>query len=64
MRAYVDNGYRHTSGTRRGVRAYREMTEWALPPDDANTFPTAVRASFQAEVAVAPAEVLELAVTV
>ncbi len=28
VRAYVDNGYRHTCGTRRGVRAYREMTEW------------------------------------
>ena len=27
-RAYVDNGYRHTHGTRRGVRAYREMIEW------------------------------------
>ncbi len=28
VRAYVDNGYRHTYGTRRGVRAYREMTGW------------------------------------
>ncbi len=28
VRAYVDNGYRHTHGTRRGVRAYRAMTEW------------------------------------
>ncbi len=28
VRAYVENGYRHTSGTRRAVRAYREMTGW------------------------------------
>ncbi len=28
VRAYVDNGYRHTWGTRRGVRAYRAMTQW------------------------------------
>lgn len=26
--AYVDNGYKHTSGTRRGVRAYRAMVGW------------------------------------
>ena len=26
--AYVANGYRHTYGTRRGVRAYREMIGW------------------------------------
>lgn len=26
--AYVNNGYRHTYGTRRGVRAYRAMTGW------------------------------------
>ena len=26
--AYVDNGYEHTYGTRRGVRAYRAMTGW------------------------------------
>ncbi len=28
VRAYVDNGYKHTWGTRRGVRAYRAMTQW------------------------------------
>ena len=28
VRAYVENGYQHTSGTRRAVRAYREMTGW------------------------------------
>jgi hypothetical protein len=28
VRAYVDNGFRHTWGTRRGVRAYRAMTRW------------------------------------
>lgn len=28
VRAYVDNGFRHTSGTRRGIRAYRAMTQW------------------------------------
>lgn len=26
--AYVDNGYEHTAGTRRGVRAYRAMVGW------------------------------------
>jgi hypothetical protein len=26
--AYVANGYRHTYGTRRGVRAYRDMIGW------------------------------------
>jgi hypothetical protein len=28
VRAYVDNDFRHTGGTRRGVRAYRAMMEW------------------------------------
>lgn len=28
VRAYVANGYSHTHGTRRGVRAYREMMGW------------------------------------
>ena len=28
IRAYVVRGYRHTRKTRRGVRAYGEMTGW------------------------------------